>query len=160
MRDLYRPVWSDQILAELERFHVRVKHRNPVTVRAILDRMRADFPDASVNASRRVEDGLKTDPGDRHVLATAICARAPLIVTDNLVHFPPEALTPYGIRALNTDAFLMLLFQDHGAEMAETVRMYADFMLDPQQSITIVLHRLERCGAHVFAASMRDRFSA
>jgi predicted nucleic acid-binding protein len=32
------------------------------------------------------------DEKDRHVLATAICGHAELIVTSNLKHFPPEAL--------------------------------------------------------------------
>src|SRR5258708_1528769 len=46
------------------------------------------------------------DTNDRHILAAAIAAQAPVIVTFNLSDFPETALAPYGIRALHPDAFL------------------------------------------------------
>ncbi|MDO5705756.1 MAG: PIN domain-containing protein, partial [Paracoccus sp. (in: a-proteobacteria)] len=47
------------------------------------------------------------DPADLHVLAAAIDADAPLIVTLNLRDFPQRVLAPLGIRALHPDAFLL-----------------------------------------------------
>ena len=37
---------------------------------------------------------------DRHLLAAAICGHADAIVTFNLSDFPPAALAPFGIEAL------------------------------------------------------------
>ena len=42
------------------------------------------------------------DPNDRHVLAAAIVARADVIVTCNLRHFPEAALDPYDMEAQHT----------------------------------------------------------
>ena len=41
----------------------------------------------------------ENDEKDRHVLAAAVKARASVIVTFNLKHFPPSALQPLGIDA-------------------------------------------------------------
>ena len=46
------------------------------------------------------------DANDRHVLAAAIKARAHVIVTDNLRHFPDRALAPFGIEVRSADAFI------------------------------------------------------
>ena len=46
------------------------------------------------------------DPGDRHVLAAAIAAKAEVIVTLNVRHFPAEDLEPLGIEAVTPDQFL------------------------------------------------------
>ena len=46
------------------------------------------------------------DPNDRHVLAAAITARADVIVTLNLQHFPANALAPYSIEAQHPDIFI------------------------------------------------------
>lgn len=46
------------------------------------------------------------DMDDRHVLAAAICAKADLILTFNLKHFPRSALDPYGIAAQSPDEFI------------------------------------------------------
>ncbi len=50
------------------------------------------------------------DPGDRHVVAVAIAARASRIVTWNLADFPANALAPYHVSAQNPDDFLMDLY--------------------------------------------------
>ncbi len=52
------------------------------------------------------------DDNDRHVLAAAITAQAPVIVTFNLSDFPESQLAPYGIRAMHPDAFLTELAYD------------------------------------------------
>ncbi len=46
------------------------------------------------------------DPGDRHVLAAAIHARADVIVTYNLKDFPTATLKPYGLEAQHPDEFI------------------------------------------------------
>jgi predicted nucleic acid-binding protein len=51
------------------------------------------------------------DPDDRHVLAAAIAAKASLILTWNLRHFPASELKKFGLRTQNPDAFLSGLFE-------------------------------------------------
>ena len=46
------------------------------------------------------------DPDDRHVLVAAITARADVVVTLNLAHFPAHTLAPYGIEAQHPDVFV------------------------------------------------------
>jgi hypothetical protein len=45
------------------------------------------------------------DPNDRHVLAAAIVGGCHAIITQNLQHFPPDALAPYGIETQHPDEF-------------------------------------------------------
>jgi predicted nucleic acid-binding protein len=46
------------------------------------------------------------DADDRHVLAAAIRARAQLIVTSNLRHFPAASLRPWDVEAVSSDEFV------------------------------------------------------
>lgn len=46
------------------------------------------------------------DPGDRHVLAAAIRAKAQVIVTFNLKDFPQETLALWDVEAVHPDASL------------------------------------------------------
>jgi hypothetical protein len=48
------------------------------------------------------------DPDDGHVLASAIYARAGVIITNNLSDFPPTALGVHGITAAHPDRFAWL----------------------------------------------------
>jgi PIN domain len=50
------------------------------------------------------------DPNDRHVVAAAIAAKATLILTWNLRHFPASELKKFGLRRMTPDAFLSDLF--------------------------------------------------
>ena len=50
---------------------------------------------------------MKNDAKDRHVLAAAIVGRVHVIVTDNIRHFPPDVLEPYGLFAQTADCFLV-----------------------------------------------------
>jgi predicted nucleic acid-binding protein len=46
------------------------------------------------------------DPNDRHVVAAAITAKAPLILTWNLRHFPAQELRRFGKPRQGQDALL------------------------------------------------------
>ena len=47
---------------------------------------------------------------DRHVLAAAVHASAPVIVTFNLRHFGPEHASQWGVTAVHPESFLTDLF--------------------------------------------------
>ncbi|MGV8873598.1 MAG: PIN domain-containing protein [Rhodococcus sp. (in: high G+C Gram-positive bacteria)] len=105
---LFDPVWSPDLLQELERNLVgpdfgltesQANHR--------IAQMRVAFPFAEVQGYQHLVDGLRTDAKDRHVLAAAIRSDASQIVTANLPDFPPAALDPFEIEAIHPDEFLL-----------------------------------------------------
>lgn len=51
------------------------------------------------------------DPDDRHIVAAAIAAKASLILTWNLRHFPESELKKFGLQRMTPDEFLSGLFE-------------------------------------------------
>jgi hypothetical protein len=109
---LYRPVWSEVVLDELE-YHEARKLRDvgvaeeEATQRALrlIGHMREHFADAVVSGWEPLEGtfGLP-DPYDEHVVAAAVVSRAGVIVTENLRHFPPQRL-PADLQVLSAAEF-------------------------------------------------------
>src|SRR5262249_51908698 len=100
---LYQPRWTDAIHEEWIRSVLR---NRPDLTREQLERTRQLMdqidPECLVRtAERALEKWELPDPGDRHVLAAAVAAKAPVIVTFNLADFPEKVLLPLGIRALH-----------------------------------------------------------
>ena len=111
---MYRPVWSDAILEELE-FHEARKlvkrgtdpDRAAEFARLLVEQMRAAFDDALVEG----REGLDTtyglpDPDDEHVVATAVVGGAGTIVTHNVKDFPPDRL-PAHLEVFRPPEFLL-----------------------------------------------------
>lgn len=109
---MYRPVWSDVILDELE-WHETAKlikrgedegvaHQR---AKALIRQMRSAFDDAEVQGWEGLDGtyGLP-DPDDEHVLAAAFVAGAGAIVTHNVRDFPLERV-PSGIQVLRPAEF-------------------------------------------------------
>ena len=110
---LFEPLWSRRILDEWRR--AAEAHGLPAGAEIAL--LEARFPAAMVAPDPVAEAAALgfdlPDPADRHVLATAISARARLVVTANLRDFPTRAMAAAGLRAVHPDAFLHGLFLDH-----------------------------------------------
>ncbi|MEH2395247.1 MAG: hypothetical protein V7K21_27550 [Nostoc sp.] len=53
---------------------------------------------------------MTNHPGDRHVLAAAVTAKADIIVTSNLKHFQAKDLAGWEIEAQHPDTFLTHLY--------------------------------------------------
>lgn len=101
---MYRPVWSTEILAELQyeetdKLVRKGEDEDKAAVRAslLIEQMRSAFHDAEVHGWEGLEGtyGLP-DPADEHVLAAAVVAGAGAIVTHNTKDFPRSRL-PKGI---------------------------------------------------------------
>jgi predicted nucleic acid-binding protein len=111
---VYRPLWSSEILAELDRTLRLLQARRgmaPEETDAYLVRlfrqMETSFPDALVTDWESLVDAVRLpDPGDRHVVAAARAGRADVIVTDNVADFPPGAL-PAPLVRQSLDEFLL-----------------------------------------------------
>jgi predicted nucleic acid-binding protein len=124
----YRPLWSTEILAELDRtLRVLLAKRGASAeeVDAYLTRlfrqMRITFPDALVTEWEELIPTIYLpDPDDRHVVAAARAGRADVIVTDNLADFPPSAL-PASIARQSLDDFLLDLLDIHPGQVVTAV---------------------------------------
>jgi hypothetical protein len=93
--------------------------------------MEAAFPCVETGSSENQAPELP-DPGDRHVVATALGAGADIIVTQNLKHFPRAILDPLGITPMNADDFLMMLYAAEPLAMADAIgQVVAQFRQPP-----------------------------
>ncbi|MGO9125424.1 MAG: putative toxin-antitoxin system toxin component, PIN family [Terriglobales bacterium] len=106
---MYRPLWSEQIMAEMTKT-LRMKLKRTVAeAEHRRQQMIAAFPGAMVTVPPELLRAVECipDKDDRHVLAAAIMARANAIVTQNTKHFPKECLEKYGVLCQTADDFLI-----------------------------------------------------
>jgi len=135
---LYRPVWSETILAELE-YHEAAKlvgrgmARTEADLRSawLVAQMREHFDDALVTGWEGLDGtyGLP-DPDDEHVLAAAVVGAAGVIVTYNVKDFPASKV-PAGIDVLAPEVFA-----------------HTTVSLDPPRAMVAVNQIAARSGTH------------
>ncbi|HWB36623.1 MAG TPA: PIN domain-containing protein, partial [Rugosimonospora sp.] len=128
----YRPLWSAEILAELDRtlrLMLAKRGTSAEEIDAYLTRlfqqMATAFPDAQVSGWEELVGTIELpDPDDRHVVATAWAGRADVIVTDNLADFPPAAL-PAPLARQSLDDFLLDILDLRPRQVVSAVRAIA-----------------------------------
>jgi len=101
----FRVHWSTEILREVEDNLVAKHPSLKKGVAARIADMTTAFPEALIDPPAGLVNVMTNDPGDRHVLATAVAAGAQIIVTSNVKHFPASACDPYGIMVQDPDSF-------------------------------------------------------
>lgn len=119
---LYIPYWSQKILDEALGNLVlkgKISAEKAINLEEV---MKAAFPEAMVQVPAEIEEVMTNDPKDRHVLAAAVVARADVIVTNNIIDFDAQALTPWNIQAQSADDFLSDLFDDYPEEIVQVVQ--------------------------------------
>jgi len=106
---MYRPLWSEQILAEMAKTMRTKLHRTPTQVAWRRQQMSQAFPEAMVPVPSELLRAVECIPDeeDRHVLAAAVMAHANTIVTQNTKHFPKSCLEKYGVICQTADEFLI-----------------------------------------------------
>ena len=129
---LYLPRWSERILAEVGRSLVVDRNLRESHATDRVGAIGRSFPEAMVQGFEPLIDSMTNDVSDRHVLAAAVHAGAPMIVTDNTKDFPTHALAPLRITALSSNEFLTLLFDtDPGLMRALLVTQAAGYHSPP-----------------------------
>jgi hypothetical protein len=100
--------WTDAIHDEWIRNLTANAPAIPIERLQITRRLMNDaLPMAMVNGyEEHIPEVTLPDPNDRHVVAAAITAKATLILTWNLRHFPENELKKFGLRKMTPDAFL------------------------------------------------------
>ncbi len=107
--------------------------------------MDSALPDALVDGYQELVDVLKLpDPGDRHVLAAAIKARADLILTWNLQDFPAATLAEWNIEVRDPDGFLLDTFHLDPEGFCEAMRRVRGRLRNPPKTAEEYLAILER----------------
>lgn len=148
VREFYEPLWSEQILFELEKTLIEIHpNKNPQKLQNRIQVMQTAFPLAVVKGWEQVESGIAEtlpDKGDAHVVAAAILGRADAIVTQNLSDFPAEALSIFGLEAISPDVFLLNLFDLNPKQAEKCLQEQSLATRNPKLSVQKILESLER----------------
>jgi predicted nucleic acid-binding protein len=153
--EIFRPLWSGDVLDELGRALAREAGLPEEAVDYRLDQMRGAFPDAGIGGYESLIEGLTVDEKDRHVLAAAIRADVEVLVTFNLKDFPDSALKPFDIAAVHPDEFLLDQLDLYpGVVLGCLSDQVARYRTEPKQ-VHDLLPRLGRAGVPKFAAEVR-----
>jgi hypothetical protein len=157
-RDLYEPIWSARILEETRR-NLTAERVTPEQADRLIAAMRTAFDaaDADAGAIAKIEPALTNEAKDRHVLAAAVVAEAPVIVTFNLRDFPAEACAPHGVSTLHPDDFLLLVDAVAPAVVVDAIRTQVASLTRPVVPLDELLDALGAGGVPRFAASVRRR---
>lgn len=151
---LFRPLWSEHILRELETNLVEARVASE-RAHHVVTLMRRHFDNALVHGYEPLIGSMSNDEKDRHVLAVAVRANAAAIITDNLKDFPAAATDPYNVDVVSADHFLLdQLDLAPGVVMSVLEEQAATHKLEPL-TVERLLNSHERAGLVEFAAEAR-----
>ena len=141
---IYRPLWSEHILAEVRRTLIAQPFRLPERKADYrIDCMTAAFPEALVTGYEKLVHGIEIPAQeDRHVVAAAIRGGAGAICTANARHFPRRAVSRFGIQVLTPDEFLVGCLQSNPGWALEKLAQQAHSRATDLQSLMNVLGKV------------------
>lgn len=156
--DLFRAKWTEAIHDEwIRNLLARRPDLKPEQLQRTRMLMNAHVRDCLVtDYESEIENLSLPDPNDRHVLAAAIRAGADLILTANLKHFPEEALSPHGIKALHPDEFLASQLDVAPNLFYLAVRRHRASLKHPPKTAEEYLLTIEAQGLPQTAAKLRE----
>ncbi|MBY0337193.1 MAG: PIN domain-containing protein [Acetobacteraceae bacterium] len=161
--EFFRIRWSERVLDETRgAISTMLSGRGVADAAERAERacagLREAFEDATVcgwEAFECVCPADLPDAKDAHVVAAAAKTRADVIVTDNLRHFPAEALVRLGMEARSADAFVAdTIALDVGRAVAAIRRMRERFR-KPELDAEGLLTRFEAGGLLATADLLR-----
>lgn len=151
----FRPHWSAGNLGELETVLIREAGVAPEKAARRIGMMRSAFPDAEVAGYTELIESMTCDPKDRHVLAAAVAAACPVLVTFNVRDFPLDSVGVHGITVVTPDAFLLDQIDLHPAKVGRALLDQLTAARRPPLTMGQLLGRLTRAGAGQFAEEAR-----
>ena len=158
--DLFQAKWTADIHREwieaLLRNEPDLQRHKLEGTRELMD---SKTRDALVTGYESLIDTLKLpDPDDRHVLAAAIVGHCGVIVTEDLKHFPQEALDPYGIEVQRSDDFLAHHLNLFPVRVCKSIRKVRLRLNSPSYTVEEYLANLTQLGL-TRTVSKLERFS-
>jgi len=148
---LYRPLWSPEILAEVERTLLK-KGCTTTSAGEAIARIRRAFPEAELTPpSQGLVDSMTNHPKDHHVLAAAAFAGSEaVVVTRDLKDFPADACDPLGVEILSPDDFLCTLHREEPLVVIEVLAAVVRPLTQPPLTVPELARILGRDGAPSF----------
>lgn len=156
-RGAFRPLWSEDVLEELERNLVK-NGEDPALVHKRITTMTTYFTDAIVEGYHHLIDGMQCDPKDRHVLAAAVRANAEVLVTFNLKDFPPASTAPFDVEVVHPDEFLLDQLDLFPGPVVAVLERLVDVYEHPPVSMDGLLRSLAQAGVPKFANEVERYF--
>ena len=155
---LYIPCWSQEILDGATRNLVLTGKMQPEKAKNLETQIKVHFPEAMVEVPSALVEVITNHPGDRHVLATAVSAKADIIVTSNLKHFQDHDLAPWQIIAQSPDEFLTELYNLYPQQVIEVLQRQSQGLQKPPMSFENLLELLSR-EVPTFASNIKSQTS-
>lgn len=155
-RELYIPLWSEEILGELSR-NLAGSGMSSEAIEHLLAEMRFAFPEAAVTGYQPLIDSLECDPKDRHVLAAAVRSAAGALVTFNIRDFPATSVDRFAIDVLHPSEFLLDLLDLAPRLVINELTLQATSNSQQPKTLPQLLDTLGRSGAEPFAEEVRQR---
>lgn len=153
--ELYQIHFSQEILEGATRNLVKNGKMTDAKAARFQEMLKMHFPEAMVEVPEQLIASMTNDPGDYHVVAAAIVAKAKVIVTANLDDFPAEALKPWDIEAWHPDDFLVYLNDQFPGRMIQVIRQQSEDLKNPPLTVAELLDKLEKNNVTKFAGSIR-----
>ncbi|MEA5537346.1 PIN domain-containing protein [Crocosphaera sp. XPORK-15E] len=130
---LFQAKWTEKIHQEW--ISNVLKNRPDLTLAQLnrtKDLMNRHVRDALVNNYEYLIPTLTLpDPNDRHILATAIKAKASLIITFNLKDFPFSILKNHQLEAISPDEFILELIDIDEKAIIQAATQHKDTLKNP-----------------------------
>lgn len=142
--NLYRVHFSQEILDGATRNLMRTGRMTELKASRYQVMIKSHFLEAMVEVPEELTQAMTNHPQDRHVVAAAVIAKAEVIVTTNLKHFPTESLAPFGIKAQHPDTFLIHLYKLFPDSMVKVIQQQSQDLKTPPLSVIELIGKLSK----------------
>ncbi len=150
---LFQPVWNLEILNEVQRTQTGKLGWPEGLSGSWRAAVESAFPEAMVSVQESLVAACTNHEKDRHVLATAIRGHAELIVTNNLKHFPAEALKPWDVCTCHPADYLITLYSlNAGVVVARLEEIARKRNRTPEQHLALLARSVPSFAAHLAEA--------
>ncbi len=150
---LYQPLLTQEILVELH--GVLSRHHGARLASGVTGAINDAFHEAMVTGHAPLIDAMTNDPKDRHVLAAAVRSNAGAIVTENLEDFPADSTSPFSIRVIHPDDFLMDQHDRHPERFLHVLHRQLRGYSRPKMTMLDLAERFERSSCPQLATLLR-----
>ena len=158
LTELFRAKWTEQIHDEWTRNLLKNRPDiDPNKLKNLRQVMDLAVPDCLVTGFESIIPSLNLpDPGDQHVLAAAIIAKANIIITVNLKDFPTDTLSNYSIKAQHPDNFIADLLNLEPRRVIAAIQTIQSRLKNPSVGFDDYMEVLMQQGLTLSVARLRE----